>query len=257
MGDCNIVDHRSLGQTGLNISPIGFGAFKIGRNQKTKYPTDYALPDLPRVETLLNGVLDMGINHIDTAPAYGISEERIGQAIAHRRDEFILSTKVGEVFQDGQSAYHFDADHVQASIQNSLRLLKTDVLDIVFIHCDDRDVWIQTQTDCVATLQKLKAQGLIKAIGLSGKTAEGFSHALVWADVLMLEYNLTDRQLEPVIAQAAGAEVGVICKKGLASGHLDPAESVRFVLANSGVTSLVVGSLNPDHLQENLRIASE
>src|SRR5687768_4809484 len=101
------MQHRILGKTGRLVSPIGFGAFKIGRNQGIKYPSGYALPDDVAVERLLNGVLDLGINLIDTAPAYGISEQRIGQFLSHRRNEFTLSTKVGETFEDGHSRYEY------------------------------------------------------------------------------------------------------------------------------------------------------
>ena len=70
---------RPLGSTGLFVTPLGFGAFKIGRNEQVKYPQPYDLPDDATVERLLNGVLDAGIHLIDTAPAYGLSEERIGK----------------------------------------------------------------------------------------------------------------------------------------------------------------------------------
>src|SRR3989304_6273693 len=113
------------------LSPLGYGAFKIGRNVGTKYGQAYELPDTASVERLLNGVLDLGINYIDTAPAYGASEERIGQAISHRRREFVLSTKVGEFFESGVSKYDFSADAVRSSVELSLRRLCTDALDIV------------------------------------------------------------------------------------------------------------------------------
>src|SRR5665213_1331945 len=116
---------RSLGKTGLEVSPIGFGAFKIGRNAKTKYSQAYPLPDDLSVERLLNGVLDVGVTHIDTAPAYGLSEERIGQFISRRRNDLTLSTKVGEIFEHGQSRYDFSAAGVRTSVEQSLRRLRT------------------------------------------------------------------------------------------------------------------------------------
>ena len=108
--------HR-IGRAGLVVPPLGFGAFKIGRNQGVKYPNPYDLPDTAEVERLLNSVLDLGCTLIDTAPAYGVSESRIGQAIGHRRSEFVLSTKVGETFVDGQSRYDFSATSVKASLE--------------------------------------------------------------------------------------------------------------------------------------------
>ena len=85
---------RPLGGTGFSISPIGFGAFKIGRNQKTKYAAPYDLPSDEQVSELLNGLLDLGINYIDTAPAYGTSEERIGPIQAHSGETNAAETAI-------------------------------------------------------------------------------------------------------------------------------------------------------------------
>jgi aryl-alcohol dehydrogenase-like predicted oxidoreductase len=113
------------------VTPLGFGAFKIGRNQGIKYPSAYDLPDEASVTRLLNEVLDLGINYIDTAPAYGLSEERIGRAIGRRRSKFVLSTKVGETFADGQSTFDFTERGIRESVERSLHRLKTNVIDIV------------------------------------------------------------------------------------------------------------------------------
>ncbi len=250
-----MVPRRPLGRTGFHVSVVGFGAFKIGRNQGIKYPHGYQLPDEQQVARLLNAVLDAGINFIDTAPAYGVSEERIGRSLRHRRDEFVLSTKVGETFVDGRSHYDFSAESVRASVHRSLKRLQTDVLDVLFIHSDGRDLHILTETDVVATLLELRDKGDVRAVGLSGKTVEGARAALEWADVLMVQYHLQDRSHEPVIAAAAERGVGVVVKKGLASGHLTPEEAIPFVLANPGVSSLVIGGLNLEHIRQNLRTA--
>ena len=240
---------------GLNLSPLGFGAFKIGRNRGIKYPSGYDLPDDRSVERLLNGVLDLGINYIDTAPAYGLSEERIGRAIGHRRHEYVISTKVGETFEGGESTYDFSAQAVRRSVERSLRRLRTDVLDLVFIHCsrDDRDVI--ENTDVVPTLHALRDEGLVGRIGLSGYTGEAYQIALSWADAVMVEYHLENRSLEPIITAAAERGIAVVVKKGLASGHLPAADAIRLVLANEHVTSLVIGGLNLEHVRENLRVA--
>jgi aryl-alcohol dehydrogenase-like predicted oxidoreductase len=248
---------RPLGRTGFAISPIGFGAFKIGRNQKTKYSAAYDLPSDEQVAELLDGLLDMGINYIDTAPAYGTSEERIGRAIAERRPEFVLATKVGETFEDGVSTYDFSAPAIRKSVERSLKRLKTPAIDVLLLHSDGRDAWIQTQTEAVPTLQEFKQQGLVHAIGLSGKTIEGARQALEWADVLMVEYHLRDRSHESLIAQAAARGVGVVVKKGLASGELPADDAVRFVLGNPHVASLVVGGLSLDHFRANLAAAHQ
>lgn len=248
---------RTLGANSLQVPALGFGAFKIGRNQGIKYPTGYDLPDEAAVERLLNGVLDLGLTLIDTAPAYGLSEERIGRCLARRRAEFVLSSKVGETFEAGVSRYDYSAPAVRASLDRSLQRLRTDVLDLVFIHSNGDDLAIQQQTDVVAILQEYRQRGHIRAIGLSGKTVAGAELALSWADVLMVEYHLEDRSHEPVLARAAAQGVGVFVKKALASGRLPPREALGFVLANPAVDCAVIGGLNLDHLQDNVRTARE
>jgi len=246
---------RPLGRSGFAISPIGFGAFKIGRNQKTKYSAAYDLPSDEQVAELLNGLLDMGINYIDTAPAYGTSEDRIGRAIAERRSEFVLATKVGETFEDGVSTYDFSAPAIRKSVERSLKRLKTPAIDVLLLHSDGRDEWIQTQTDAVPTMRELKQQGLVRAIGLSSKTIDGARQALAWADVLMVEYHLRDRSHEALITEAAARGVGIVVKKGLASGELPADEAIRFVLDSPHVATLVIGGLSQDHFRANLKTA--
>ncbi len=247
---------RPLGRTGLQVSPIGFGAFKIGRNQNIKYPSQYDLPSDEEAAELLHGVLDLGINLIDTAPAYGISEQRIGQTLAGRHKEFTICTKVGETFDNGVSHYDFSSEAICNSVETSLRHLKREVLDIVLIHSNGEDLKIMYDTDAVITLQQLKLDGKIRAIGFSGKSVEGAEGALPWADVIMVTYNLEDQSHEDVITSAAKVEVGVLVKKGFGSGHLNPVDSIQFVLANPGVSSLIIGSLNLDHLKSNMQLAS-
>lgn len=247
---------RTLGNTALQVSPLGFGAFKIGRNEKIKYPQPYDLPDEPTVAKLLNGVLDLGINLIDTASAYGLSEERIGRHLRTRRAEFLLSTKVGETFENGTSTYDFSAAGIRTSIARSLQRLQTNVLDIVLIHAPAEDLIVLTKTPVVETLQQLRDAGDIRVIGFSGKTIEAAKQALDWADLMMVEFHTQDQSHASIIAEASRRGVGVFIKKGLAAGHLSPAEAIPFVLRTPGVSSLVLGGLSLDHLAENVRIAS-
>jgi len=243
---------RALGKTGLSVSPIAFGAFKIGRNEKIKYTQSYPLPSEEQTAKLLNGVLDLGINFIDTAPAYGLSEERIGKHISHRRREFILSTKIGETFQDGESTYDFSAQSIAQSIDRSLRRLKTSAVDFLLIHSDGRKV----EDETVAAIQVAKKQGKTKFIGLSGKTAESAREALQWADALMIEYHPRDTSHEPIIEDAAKKSAAILVKKPLASGQIPASEAIPFILKKTQVATLVIGGLNLEHIQQNLRIAS-
>lgn len=246
---------RSLGKTGFSVSPIGFGAFKIGRNEKVKYPTPYDLPDDVTAERFLNEVLDLGINHIDTAPAYGVSEERIGKFLTHRRAEFFLSTKVGEIFEGGVSRYDFSAPGVEQSLHRSLQRLRTDVVDLVLIHAPAEDLAVLEETEVVTTLQRAKEEGLTRLIGFSAKSIVAAQLALEWSDVLMVEYHLADQTFEEVIHQAAARGVGIIVKKGLGAGHLSAESAIPFVLNQAGISNLIVGSLNVEHLKDDLQIA--
>ncbi len=246
---------RPLGSTGAMVSAIGFGAFKIGRNVGIKYERGYKLPDERAVAALLNGVLDLGINLIDTAPAYGVSEDLIGRTLSHRRDQFFLATKVGETFERERSIFDFSANAVRQSVERSRSRLRADVIDLVSVHSDGNDLDIIRRCESIDALLDLQAQGVIKWIGFSGKTVEGAKAALPFVDVLMVEYHLNNRSHEDVIADANTAGKGVLVKKGLDSGRLGAEESIRFVLANQGVSSMVIGSLSLDNMQRNLAIA--
>ena len=234
------------------MSPLGFGAFKIGRNTQTKYPLGYALPADDEVAALVDGLLALGIDYFDTAPAYGTSEARLGRALGARSERIVISTKVGETFEAGVSRYDFSAESIRASVERSRKRLGREVLDLVLIHSDGRDLEILEATDAVATLRALRDEGRVRAIGLSGKTVEGARAALAWADAIMVEYHLEDRSHGPVFREAAEAGVGVVVKKPLASGRLDPVEALRFALQEPGVASAVVGTLSLDHMRANL-----
>lgn len=249
------MDQRQLGRGGPLVSAIGFGAFKIGRNQKVKYGSAYDLPTEAEATRLLHELVDLGINYFDTAPAYGLSEQRVGAALGPLKNRVVISTKVGEIFDSGGSRYDFSAAAIEASVIESRRRLQRDCLDVVLLHSAGDDLALLEQSDAVPTLERLKAAGAIRQIGLSAKTVEGARAALDWADVLMLEYHLEDRTQQPVLAQARAAGVGVIVKKGLAAGHLPAEQSIRFVLGEPAVSSLVIGSLNLAHMRANLQAA--
>ncbi len=248
---------RPLGRTGLTVEPLGFGAFKIGRNTGTKYADAYALPTDAEASRILNEILDLGIDLVDTAPAYGTSEETIGRSISHRRDEYVLATKVGEDFTDGRSRYDFSASAIDRSIDRSLRRLRTDRLDVVSVHSDGRDLEIVDGGETLEALRRRREAGDVRAICFSGKTVEGHRAAMRTGlvDCLMVEFHEADDSHLEVISEAATLGLGVMIKKGLASGRLPPARAIPFCLAPPGVSTVVVGSLTPKHIAENLAIA--
>lgn len=251
---------RTLGRTGLELSTIGFGAFKIGRNTGIKYAHGYDLPSDEESDRLLRAVVDdLGINYIDTAPAYGLSEERVGRVLGARK-EVVISTKVGETFENGVSIYDFSEAAVRASIARSRKRLRRETLDLVFVHSNGEDERIQESTDVITTLQDLKKRGDVRWIGFSGKTIAGelqaidVSQGTDWADVLMVEFNRVDHSHECAINEARALRVGVIAKKPLASGILLPHQAIEFILKR-GVDHMVIGGLNINHLRESVDVA--
>ncbi len=139
---------RALGSTGLAVSCLGLGTVKVGRNQGVKYPQSFQLPDDARVREVLALCRDAGMNLIDTAPAYGSSEERLGELLTRRQD-WVICSKVGEEFEDGASHFDFTAAHVRRSVERSLRRLRTDCLDLVLIHSDGNDEAMVRQGESV------------------------------------------------------------------------------------------------------------
>lgn len=249
---------RSLGSTGLRVSPLGLGTVKFGRNQGVKYPAAFELPSQHQLEELLDLAQTLGINLLDTAPAYGTSEDRLGRLLKGRREDWTIATKVGETFYDGVSHFDFSAKATRLSVERSLRRLNSDWLDIVLIHSCGDDVRILREEGALPTLLELKAAGLIRAVGISSKTLAGGLLALEFCDVVMVTYNPLQRDELPVIRAAQAAHKGILIKKGLLSGHLqqlnaaDPiAASLRLIFSEPGVSSVVVGTLDPDHLRAN------
>lgn len=251
---------RRLGRTGLLVPPIGFGAFKIGRNEKVKYAEGYALPDDDAVTALLGGLLDAGITLLDTAPAYGTSEERIGRFLKEtgRREEIVLCSKVGERFADGISTYAFDAASVAASVEESLRALGTEHIDVMTVHSDGDDLRIIRETDVLEALQACRDAGKIGHIGFSGKTLEGHRACLEQGapvDVLMVELHPGSNEQAAILPEASARDVGVLVKKGLGSGSVPAADAIPWVLHHEEVASILVGSLSLAHMRENLETA--
>ncbi len=252
---------RPLGNTGLTVSALGLGTVKIGRDKGVKYPGAFTIPDDPAVVNLIAQAQDLGLNLIDTAPAYGRSEERLGQLLQDRQ-HWVIVTKVGEEFDNdsGDSHFDFSPEHVRASVERSLKRLNTDYLDCVLVHSDGNDLDVLNMGTLDA-LNDLKKAGLIRATGMSSKTVAGGIETLNQADVAMVTYNLAHDEEVPVIEHAAAHHKGILIKKAFASGHLcsegqDPVqESMNKILGTSGVGSIIAGTINPQHLRENVEKA--
>jgi len=280
-----MMPRKRLGRTDIEISTFGLGTVKFGRTQSLKYPQAFTLPGDEQLRELLNCARDMGVNFVDTAPSYGYSEERLGDLLRKERKNWVISTKVGEEFEankfsdEGKSHFDFSAKHTRMSVERSLRRLRTDYLDLVMIHSDGNDLEILHNTGVLHTLQQLKQEGWIRALGISSKTLAGGLLAAEVCDAVMLMYHADYTDEEPVIAKSALHGAAVLLKKVLASGHIchdappvqvetqgstehrdheqdqeqDPIQSaLNFAYAHAGVTSAIIGTVNLQHLRANL-----
>jgi aryl-alcohol dehydrogenase-like predicted oxidoreductase len=252
-----MLERMPFGSTGLMVAPISLGTVKIGRNTNVKYPAGFDLPSDSEVTSLLSTAASLGINLIDTAPAYGSSERRLGKLLPGSRDEWTICTKAGEFYDNEKSFFDFSRTAIERSIVNSLAQLKTDYLDVVLLHSDGRDLEILEQTDAMETLTHWKQKGAIRSIGMSTKTVEGSLAALPFCDVLMVTLNISDQSQLGVICEAHAMGKAIMLKKVFASGYADPQESLRFALTTPGVSTAVIGTVNPDHLMVNVRTAEE
>ncbi|HIE53639.1 MAG TPA: aldo/keto reductase, partial [Chromatiaceae bacterium] len=187
--------------------------------------------------------------------------ERLGKLLPGPREQWVIVSKVGEIFEGGRSRFDFSHAHTLASVQQSLKELRTDYLDSVLIHSNGDDLRILKEEGVVDALELLKEKGLIRSHGISSKTVEGGLEAVRRLDVVMATANLAYDLERPVFEAAAAAGKGVLVKKGLQSGHVSSGGGVRramqHVFALPGVSAMIVGTINPSHLRNNVSMLEE
>ncbi len=268
---------RSLGASSLRVSALGLGTVKIGRNVGVKYPggEGFPLPTDEQVADLLATARDEGINVIDTAPAYGSSEERLGAIMRSKgwfggREHWVVITKTGEEFDGSASTFDFTPEHTRRSVERSLQRLGCDVLDCVLIHSDGRDDEIMERMGTLEALYDLGQAGLLRTYGISTKTAAGAISAVrrLGADrtggrgVIMATLNAQSSEDLPAIHAAGEKGVGVLIKKALGSGHLArSSEGIEnglrhvYTMGGAAVSSVIVGTSSGQHLRANAAAA--
>jgi aryl-alcohol dehydrogenase-like predicted oxidoreductase len=257
LSDCQ----SQISETGIYVSPVGFGTVKLGRDQGVKYPNSFVIPDDKVALELLATAKDCGINLIDTAPAYGISEQRLGTLLKGQRNDWVICSKVGEEFTDGKSHFDFTPEHTHTSILRSLSRLNTDVIDLVLVHSDGNDEHIINHYGTLEVLRDLKQKGLIRAFGMSTKTVAGGLLAAEKSDCVMVTHNLDYQDDVAVLDYCAVNNKGVLIKKALGSGHAclnndDPVQAnLDFIFQHAAVSSVIIGTINTTHLIENSRKA--
>ncbi len=279
------MEMATLGRTGLKVSRLGVGLVEIGF-QLSEGEVDLA-------GRLLNIALDGGINFFDTAECYGISEDLIGATISHRRDDFILATKVGHP-SFGTEGPRFTGDIVRKSIERSLKRLKTDHVDLLQVHA--YDIFGQPPNDVIEAVLDAKKAGKTRFVGYSQENEEA-----MWAiesglfDTLQTAFSIMDqRARHGIFAAAKAANIGIIAKRPIGNGmwgrefrsedHYEDTVARRlgqrsqkmqaggpiagepdnrietalgFVLAHPEVDTAIVGTRNPDHMQSNIDIVDQ
>jgi aryl-alcohol dehydrogenase-like predicted oxidoreductase len=254
------VDRRELGRTGLSVPPLGLGTVKIGRNRDVKYPQGFELPDDASVERLLEAALAEGVVLWDTAPAYGVAEERLGPFVARHRDRLVLCTKAGEEYGPEGSHHDFGRQALTESVHRSLRRLRTDVVDVLLLHSHGRDLEILDHSDALETIERLREAGDVRFGGISAKTAAGIERGGACLDVVMAPFGPAHRDLGEALRQVHAAGTGVLAIKVLGQGHAletdtvpaeDPIEvALRTVLGAGFVDCAVIGTRSADHLRQ-------
>jgi aryl-alcohol dehydrogenase-like predicted oxidoreductase len=276
-----MLTQKTLGRTGLQISQLGYGSMGL-RGPRTwgiRVVSDEV------AERFLNNVLDAGINFIDTAPDYGVSEQRIGRYISSRRNEFTLATKCGCVYTQHED--HLEIDHqwkkevIERNLELSLKRLQTDHVDVLQFHGGDAET-LQRE-GLIDLLESFREQGLIRFIGVSSKlpSLAGLIELGVF-DTFQIPYSCLSPEHDALITHAAKAGAGIILRGGIAQGGPDAeiqrpmlndiwsrarldevllqgmsrAELIlRFTLSHPDCHTTIVGTCNHEHLSENLAAA--
>jgi aryl-alcohol dehydrogenase-like predicted oxidoreductase len=246
------LSRRMLGRTGIEVSLLGLGTVAFGRTEGLRYARKPDLPDDRTLRRLLDRARALGVNLIDTAPAYGTSEARLGELLAAERAEWVLVTKAGETFEGGVSRHDFSPAAIEASVLRSLARLRTDYIDVALLHSDGDDVAILERSGAIDALLEQKRLGRVRAVGISHKTTAGGLAALARCDVVMTALSQGAPEQLSVAAAAAARGCGVLVKKALDGGRAtDVAAALGFVVGQPGVACVVVGTTDVAHLEAN------
>ena len=229
------MEYRILGKSGLKISRLGFGGIPIQRIEAGD------------TKPLMRQLLDAGVNYIDTARGYTVSESYLGEALEGIREHFVLATK----------SMARDKEGMAKDIDISLHNLKTDYIDLYQIHNPtpgDLEK-VCAPGGALEALQEAKSAGKIGHIGITLHTYPLFEKALEmdWVETIMFPYNIVETQGEDLIAKCTEKNIGFICMKPLAGGAIEDATlALRFIAANDNVTVVIPGMAAPEEIAQNI-----
>jgi L-galactose dehydrogenase len=275
------MQYRRLAPSGLRVSVIGFGASPLGN--------EFRVIDEREGERAVHRALDSGINFFDVSPYYGrtLAEKRLGAALAGRRDQVVLATKCGRY---GTDQFDFSAARVAESLEQSLRRLRTDYVDILHAHDIEFGDREQIINETLPAMRKLQEQGKARLIGITGYPLNLLADVAVrgGANVVLsyCRYNLLVRDLDvhlaPVLERsgigllnASPLHMGILTQRGAPAWHpapegvreagkkmiaaarsrgLDPAAAaLRFCLDHSYISSTLIGMADVSELEANLK----
>ncbi len=234
------MQYRALGKTGLRVSAVGFGGIPIQRI------------DAAGTRVLMELLAEKGVNFIDTARGYTVSESYLGEALSGGlRERFFLATK----------SMARDRESMARDIETSLCQLKTDHIDLYQLHNIKTDADFElafSERGAVTAIEDAMRAGRVRHLGASAHSAKSFERLLGYPQIetIMFPYNIVENQGEALMARAAAQGVGVIAMKPLAGGNItDGTLALRYVLQNPNCAVAIPGMASPDEAVANVAAA--
>ena len=229
------MNYNILGKTGLSVSEVGIGGIPIQR------------ADVDAAKRLMAAAADMGVNFLDSARAYSVSEEYLGEALEGIRDRFVIATKSGSKTKED----------MQRDVETSLQNFRTDHIELYQLHNPNAAglEQIMAPGGALEALQEAKAAGKIGHIGITLHSKELFQQVLEydWVETIMFPYNIVETQAEELIARCHEKGIGFICMKPMAGGALGDGEiAMRFLAQNGNISIVIPGMAAVEELQQNV-----
>lgn len=228
------MEYVTLGKTGLKISRLGFGGIPIQRI------------DAAGTRELVRRLAEQGINYIDTARAYTVSEEYLGEALEGLRDQFVVATKSMSRTKEAMAK----------DIETSLTKLRTDYIDLYQVHNPSMEQLdtVLAPGGALEALMEAREAGKVRHIGITAHSAQVFERALElpWVETIMFPYNIVESQGEELIAKCREKNIGFVAMKPLAGGAIEDGRlALRFICANPNVTVVIPGMYAVEEIEKN------
>ncbi len=234
------MEKRQLGQTGLEVTSVGFGGIPIQR------------VDEKQVIEIVDEMERIGINFIDTARGYTVSEAFLGAALKNRREKFILATK--SMAKDYQA--------MKEEVQISLNNLQTDYIELYQLHLvKDMDDYnhVMGPNGAYRALVEAKETGKIGHIGITAHSVDLMMAVIddMPFETIQFPYNLVERQAEELFEKAGSRGIGIICMKPIAGGAITNGTlSIKYILQNKNVSAVIPGMEKVDEVYQNAQVAN-